>query len=113
MIQLLTDSAADLTAEELQALQITAIPLGVHFGADAYLDGRTLDRPTFYRLLQNSAAFPTTSQPSPADFESCFAAARAKGDDVVAVLLSSALSGKGGILFVRKEAIARHTRWCC
>ena len=34
-------------------------------------------------------------------------------DDVVAVLLSSALSGKGGILFVRKEAIARHTRWCC
>ena len=47
MIQLLTDSAADLTAQELQALQITVIPLGVHFGADAYLDGRTLDRPTF------------------------------------------------------------------
>ena len=43
MIQLLTDSAADLTAQELQALQITVIPLGVHFGADAYLDGRTLD----------------------------------------------------------------------
>ena len=39
MIQLLTDSAADLTAQELQALQITVIPLGVHFGADAYLDG--------------------------------------------------------------------------
>ena len=93
MIQLLTDSAADLTAQELQALQITVIPLGVHFGADAYLDGRTLDRPTFYRLLQSSAVFPTTSQPSPADFESCFSAARAKGDDVVAVLLSSALSG--------------------
>ncbi len=65
MIQLLTDSAADLTAQELQALQITVIPLGVHFGADAYLDGRTLDRPTFYRLLQSSAVFPLPHSPLP------------------------------------------------
>lgn len=93
MIQLLTDSAADLTAQELQALQITVIPLGVHFGADAYLDGRTLDRPTFYRLLQSSAVFPLPHSPLPRILNPGFSAARAKGDDVVAVLLSSALSG--------------------
>lgn len=93
MIRILTDSAADLTPEELDRYQITAVPLRIQFGDDAYLDGVTLDKAQFYTLLQNSKEFPTTSQPTPCDFEGFFESAKADGDDVVAVLLSSVLSG--------------------
>ena len=93
MIRILTDSAADLTARELAEYHIQAVPLRIHFGEKTYLDGETLDIAEFYDLLQSSADFPQTSQPSPADFAPYFEAAQAAGDEVVAVLLSSALSG--------------------
>ena len=65
MIQLLTDSAADLTAQELQALQITVIPLGVHFGADAYLDGRRWIAPHFTVCCRAALFFPPPHSPLP------------------------------------------------
>lgn len=93
MIRILTDSAADLTPQELKRCQITAIPLSIQFGENTYRDGETLDKNRFYELLQSSDVFPKTSQPSPCDFEGFFQEAKDAGDEVIAILLSSALSG--------------------
>ena len=48
MIRILTDSAADLTPEELKRYQITAVPLSIQFGEQTYRDGVTLDKDKFY-----------------------------------------------------------------
>ena len=47
----------------------------------------------FYELLISSGDFPKTSQPSPQDFADIFEDAKAKGDEIICILLSSALSG--------------------
>lgn len=93
MIRILTDSASDLTPRELAINAISVVPLSIHFGEDTYRDGETLDQQGFYELLRSRPEFPKTSQPSPADFEVYFEEARRAGDELVAVLLSSSLSG--------------------
>ncbi|MDR0897447.1 MAG: DegV family protein, partial [Oscillospiraceae bacterium] len=47
----------------------------------------------FYRLLKLCKQFPTTSQPPPEAFERLFREAKEAGDDVIAILISSGLSG--------------------
>jgi DegV family protein with EDD domain len=47
----------------------------------------------FYRRLRSARQLPTTSQPTPADFVRVFRSALEEADEVVAVLLGSALSG--------------------
>ena len=93
MIRILTDSAADFTPQELKRYDISVVPLSIRFGEETYRDGETLDKQRFYELLRQCEEFPQTSQPSPADFETHFERAKAAGDELVAVLLSSALSG--------------------
>lgn len=91
-IRIITDAAADLTAEECRALGVDVIPLQVIFGEETFLTGITLDRDEFWRRLTNGEA-PTTSQPSPDAFLSAFEAALDAGDEVVYISVSSALSG--------------------
>lgn len=94
-IAIVTDSTADLTPELAQAHDISVIPLNVHWGEETYLDGITLDIPTFYRMLQERQDFPMTSQPSVGDFMTFFqrVAERYNADTIVGVFLSSLLSG--------------------
>lgn len=92
-VQIITDSAADMTAEELKEYGVECVPMTVFFGEQEYIPGVNLTSERFYELLTQSETFPTTAQPAPADFEEKFAAARAQGAEVVAIVLSSALSG--------------------
>ena len=92
MIRIITDSAADFSADELSRYNLTMVPLQVTFGEDTYEDGITLTPEIFWSRIM-SGENPKTSQPSPDAFLSAFEAAKAAGDSVVCVLLSSALSG--------------------
>ena len=92
MIRIITDSAADFTAGELREHNLTAIPLQIVFGSDTYEDGVTLTPEIFWTRIM-SGENPKTSQPTPDAFLSAFEAAKAAGDSVVCVLLSSGLSG--------------------
>lgn len=92
-IRIITDSASDMERADALALGVHIVPLKVQFGEDTYLDGETITKPEFYRLLLAGQVSPTTSQPTPEDFLAHFEAAREAGDQVVAVLLSSSLSG--------------------
>ncbi len=93
MIQIITDSGADYTAEELKRRDIQCVPMSVSFGEENFIDGVTLTKEMFYEKLMNSKETPKTAQPSPAEFLDRFEAAKKAGDTVIAILISSALSG--------------------
>lgn len=92
MIRIITDSAADFNSSEQKQHNLTVIPLQITFGTDAYEDGVTLNAEIFWQRIM-SGENPKTSQPSPEAFLSVFEDAKAAGDSVVCVLLSSGLSG--------------------
>jgi len=91
-MRIITDSAADFSASELKAYNITAVPLQVVFGEDCYEDGVTLTPDIFWSRLTGGEN-PKTSQPTPDAFLSVFEDAKAAGESVVCILLSSGLSG--------------------
>ncbi len=93
MIRILTDSTADFPPEEARALGVRVVPLTVNFGDEHYRDGVDIVPEEFYEKLAAAPKLPTTSQPSPELFLAEFADAKAAGDEVVCVLISSALSG--------------------
>lgn len=102
-IRIITDSASDLLPAAAAAMGIRIIPLSVQLGDITYWDGQTIDRDTFYTMLQTSQQLPTTSQPTPDAFLQQFQQAKDAGDQVVAVLLSGALSGTIQSALIAKE----------
>lgn len=92
-IQIITDSGADYTTEELERRNVKRVSMAVTFGEDTYLDGVDLTKENFYDTLLEGTHYPKTSQPAPGAFLECFEAAKEAGDTVIAVLISGALSG--------------------
>ena len=93
MIRILTDSAADLEPQEFTDLGLELVPLSITVDKRIYQADLRFNKQDFFRMLEASPIFPTTSQPAPADFETIFEEARQKGDDLIYISLSSALSG--------------------
>lgn len=102
-IRIITDSAADFDSAVTKRRRIDVVPMSIQFGGASFLAGRTLSNEVFYKLLQEGKENPTTSQPAPAAFLQLFEQARAAGDQVVAVLLSGALSGTLQSAVIAKE----------
>ncbi|MEZ5137641.1 MAG: DegV family protein [Acidimicrobiales bacterium] len=91
-VKIVTDSAADLTAEHLAAHDIRVVPLTIRFGDDEYVDGVDLSPQAFYDKMAELDVLPATAAPSPGAFEAAFREAAADGDPVVCINLSSQLS---------------------
>ncbi|HOC21077.1 MAG: DegV family protein [Chloroflexi bacterium] len=106
-IAIVTDSTADLTPELIETHEISIIPLKIQWGKDAYVDGVTLDIPTFYRMLQERQDFPMTSQPSAGEFITFFrqVAERYHADTIVGIFISTLLSGTLTSAAQAKEAL--------
>ncbi len=92
-VAIVCDSSCDLPDAMLDRYGIAIVPLQLLFDGQVYLDRVEMDHAEFGRRLKSSPTPPTTSQPTPAQFTEAFAHARAGADEVVVVLLSSALSG--------------------
>lgn len=93
---LVTDSTADIPKDLADQLDIHIVPLKVHIGGQTYMDGVTITPSVFFDKLVQSEQFPSTSQPSPIDFEQKYHEIIGKyGKDaqIISVHLSSALSG--------------------
>ncbi|HEX5387986.1 MAG TPA: DegV family protein [Gemmatimonadales bacterium] len=101
------DSSADLSDAMLAQHRIAMVPLQVAFGATSWRDRIELAPEEFYRRLRAAPELPTTSQPTPADFARVLGDAARNADEVIAVLLSSALSGtfKSGIAAARAAGL--------
>ena len=91
-VAILVDSACDLPDDVLDRHGIGLIPLQVMTGERALQDRVEMSADEVYRLLRAGQTL-TTSQPTVAQMRAAFEHARAGAERVVAVLLSSGLSG--------------------
>ncbi len=92
MVKLVTDSVADLPPEVVKELEITVIPLNVHFGQETYRDRVDLGSDDFYQKLEHSSTFPSTSAPSPGLFAEVFDGLAIKCNQIMGVFVSRKLS---------------------
>lgn len=93
MLRILVDSSADYTMQELKERNMELVSLNITFGDESFRDIFDITRDELYDRLINKGEFPKTSQPSPQDFLEIFEDAKEKGDSMVVIALSSALSG--------------------
>ena len=90
-IRIVVDSTADLTPQVRR--RVAVVPLTVHFADEEFVDGVDITGQEFYEKLQTSKVLPTTSQASPYAFSAAFGQAVADGEEVIAITVSSQLSG--------------------
>lgn len=93
MVKIIVDSASDLVKSEAEELDVTVIPLKVRFGDEEYSDGVDLSHKEFFEKLIESAELPQTSQINEYGWEESFSSLTADGSEVIAITISSKLSG--------------------
>jgi len=92
-IRIITDSAVDMPLEERKDLGIHVAPLSIMFPAGE-VSSEDLTPDEFYeRLRLMEPDIPTTSMPSPGYFATLFEDVIQKGEEPVAIHISSGLSG--------------------
>ncbi len=89
----ITDSAADITDEDMERLDIHMVPCRIQFGTRGYLDKVSITIDEFYDELDSNPDHPTTSQPAPGDFRRQFQFLASHFEDVLSINLTSAASG--------------------
>jgi DegV family protein with EDD domain len=92
-VQIVTDSACDLTDELAEKHDVTIVPLTIRFGDEELVDRRDLTPAEFWERCRRSPVLPETAAPPPGAFRQAFIdAAEAGYDGVVCVTISSGLS---------------------
>ncbi len=91
MIKIVTDSTADVPKPLLERYDIRLVPINIQFGSETYREGIDIDRPTFFRKLEE--VLPTSSQPSPGQFLEVYEELAAQGHSILTVVITSKHSG--------------------
>lgn len=93
MIKIVTDSTADIPKELLERYDIRVVPINIQFGTETYQEGIDIDRPTFFRRLDEEEMIPTTSQPSPGQFAEVYQELAGQGHSILCIAITSKHSG--------------------
>lgn len=72
MINILTDSTADIPEELRSKYQIDTIPMYIQINGRVYKDKEDIDAQMLFDQVSKTGKYPTTSAPSPADFAKFF-----------------------------------------
>ncbi|MBI4788645.1 MAG: DegV family protein [Chloroflexi bacterium] len=91
-VRILTDSTADIPPDVVERLGITVLPMKIHIGSKTLRDGLDINARDFFEKAQHAPAPPTTTPPTPREFDEAFAELTRQTDQVVAILVSSKLS---------------------
>ncbi len=92
-MKIVTDCAADMSAEELERLEITQAPLFIQF-PEGEVNATEISADDFYnRLEAMRPAIPTTAQPSSGIFAELYRKIAEKEKEIFSVHISSGLSG--------------------
>jgi DegV family protein with EDD domain len=86
------DSTADFPDAQIRHPNMRVVPLYVRFGEQSFRDYVELDPHDFYERLRVAPELPTTSQPTPQDFLSTYAALD-RYERIYSLHISSRLSG--------------------
>jgi EDD domain protein, DegV family len=79
-------------AEDQERLDIKVIPLSVSFPDESFRETE-VKYDYFYQKIEASGTIPTSSQPPQGEIEQVFTDVIAEGHDIIAIFLSSAMSG--------------------
>lgn len=88
MINILTDSTADVPKHFTEELQIGVIPAYIHLNGRVYKDGEEIKPDMLFEEVKKTKSYPTTSAPSPGDFIKFFD----RNNPSIFISLSSQLS---------------------
>ena len=92
-VRIVTDSACDLSIDEVSDHGIEVVPLTIRFGDREFTDGRDLSPEQFYAEMAASSALPETAAPAPGAFEEAFKKLTGEGaSSIVCINLSAQLS---------------------
>lgn len=92
MLRIVTDSSADLTTEERDALGIVVVPLRIQF-PEGVLNSEDITRDEFYNRLETMwPHIPSTSLPSPGMFTDCYRSLAEQDKEILSIHISSGLS---------------------
>ncbi len=92
-VALVTDSTAYIPQKLVDQYNIHVAPQVLIWGNESFRDGVDILPDEFYRRLEKATVMPSTSQVSPGDFETLFKELISGGQSVLAVLISTKLSG--------------------
>jgi DegV family protein with EDD domain len=90
------DSTADLPEAPERYPNFRVVPLYVLFGQESFKDYVEITPERFYERLQTEPELPTTSQPTPGDFLATFEELAPRYERIIALTISSTLSGTYG-----------------
>lgn len=93
MVTILADSTCDINQEDAAKLNVSILPMSISFGDKVYRQNVDLSASDFYKLMVESKVMPITSQLTPYNIEQSYKEAISSGGEVVAIHLSSSLSG--------------------
>src|SRR5512138_132919 len=92
-MKIVTDCAADMSAEELEKLEVTQAPLFIQF-PEGEVNATEISADDFYnRLEAMRPAIPTTAQPSSGIFAELYRRIAQVEKDILSIHISSGLSG--------------------
>ncbi|MBP1889310.1 DegV family protein with EDD domain [Clostridium moniliforme] len=92
-IKIITDSTVDLPKELLKELNVDVLPVLINFGEKSYLDGIEITLDEVFKRIDSGDVFPTTAQITPNRFVEAFKKYIDEGYKVLAVMMSSGMSG--------------------
>ena len=92
-IKIITDSTLDLPVELIREKNIEVLPLLINFGEESYLDGVEITTKEMIDKINATGVLPTTAQVTPNRFEETFKKYLDEGYKIVALTLSSDMSG--------------------
>ncbi|MBN2503145.1 MAG: DegV family protein [Anaerolineales bacterium] len=92
-VALVADSTTYLPEEYIAKYSVSVAPCMVIWGEEELRDGIDIKPDAFYERLSTADVMPTTTQPTPADFESIYRELLDAGKDILVVTISHKLSG--------------------
>jgi DegV family protein with EDD domain len=92
-VKIIIDSASDIPASYAEAHGMGFAPLKTTLGGKEYRDGIDIFPDEFFAKLEENKELAHTSQVNAEEFRALFEQAVSAGDDVVAITISSGLSG--------------------
>lgn len=104
-IKIITDSTADLPQELYDKYDIEVLPVVINFGEESYLDRVDINAEMLLKRMEKEKELPTTGQIIPNRFIECFNKYLEQGYKVIAILMSSSMSGTYQSACIAKDAI--------
>ncbi len=92
-MQIVSDRGMDMAPEQMVGIDIHLAPLTITLNGKSYRSGIDIQSEEFYRLLDETGSFPTTSQPSAGDFAEIYKKLAEQGEEILSIHISSGLSG--------------------